>query len=162
MATDYVLTVLGLMFAVSLLLRVGSRGGKPVYLWVLAFSVVAVAALAGGTAHGFKLFLGEANHAVIWNVTVVSIGLTVVLLIVAGVCSALHPTTTHLEHRKAGHRWLKRGLVISLVGVLIQVSGFSLHEHFNHNDLYHVVQMFGLYCFYRGALYLHDDTPKTH
>jgi len=161
MATDYVLTVLGLVFAGSLLLR-GFRGGKPVYLWVVAFSVAAVAALAGGTAHGFKLYLGETNHAVIWNVTVVTIALTVILLIVAGVYSALNPTTTILEHRKAGHGWLKKGLVISLVGVLIQVSGWSLHEHFNHNDLYHVVQMFGLYCFYRGALYLHDHTPTTH
>jgi uncharacterized membrane protein len=156
MATDYVLTVLALIFAVSLLLKAGSRGEKPVYLWVWAFSVAAVAALAGGTAHGFKLYLGEANHALIWGFTVVSIGLTVFFLLVAGIYSALRPTTTRPEHRKVGHRWLKWGLTISLAGVLIQMSGWSLHEHFNHNDIYHVVQTFGLYCFYRSAMFLHD------
>ena len=156
MATDYLLSVLALTIAVSLLLKVGSRGRKPVFLWVWAFSVTAVAALAGGTAHGFKLYLGEANHAVIWSFTVLSIGLTVFSLLVAGVYSALCPTTTRSEPRKVGHRWLKRGLYISLAGVLIQTSGWSFHEHFNHNDIYHVVQMFGLYCFYRGALFLHD------
>jgi hypothetical protein len=159
MATDYVLTLLGLVFAVSLLLKVG---GKPVYLWVLAFLASAVAAFAGGTAHGFKLFLGEANHAVTWDVTVFFIGMTVVLLIAAGVNSALRPTTPVLEHRKAGHRWLKRGLFISLAGVILLVGRLSFHEHFNQNDIYHVVQMFGLYCFYKGALYLHDHTPTTH
>ena len=38
----------------------------------------------------------------------------------------------------------------------MQQSGWSLAEHFNHNDLYHVIQMVGLYCFYRGALALHE------
>jgi hypothetical protein len=49
----------------------------------------------------------------------------------------------HIEFTSA---WL-----IAVLGSGIQLSGFTLHQHFNHNDLYHVVQMFGLYFFYLGA-----------
>jgi hypothetical protein len=156
MATDYVLTLLALVFATLLLRKAGASRRKSIRLWVVAFLVAAVAALAGGTAHGFRLYLGEANHAVIWNITVVSIGLTVLLLIIAGVHSAKNPTTTRLERRKTGHRWLEWGVAVSLAGALIVLSGLSLHPHFNHNDIYHVVQMVGFYCFYRGASFLHD------
>ena len=36
-------------------------------------------------------------------------------------------------------------------GAMVQASGFRLHEHFNHNDLYHVIQMVALVLLYRGA-----------
>jgi hypothetical protein len=32
--------------------------------------------------------------------------------------------------------------------------GVGVTEHFNHNDLYHLVQMVALYFFYRGACVL--------
>ena len=32
------------------------------------------------------------------------------------------------------------------------IEAFALHEHFNHNDLYHVVQMAGTYLLYRTGL----------
>ena len=50
--------------------------------------------------------------------------------------------------------WLWRAVILTLIGLAAQQSGWSLHERFNHNDLYHVVQMAGLYCLYRGALTL--------
>ncbi len=34
------------------------------------------------------------------------------------------------------------------------VAKLSLHQHVNQNDIYHVIQMGGLYCLYRGALNL--------
>jgi hypothetical protein len=48
--------------------------------------------------------------------------------------------------------WLIIGVVISFVAAGIQQSGLSLHRHFNHNDLYHVVQMVGLWFLYRSVL----------
>ena len=48
-------------------------------------------------------------------------------------------------------KWIVAGVVASFVGAGVQLSGFALHEHFNHNDLYHVVQMIGLWLFWRGA-----------
>ena len=43
------------------------------------------------------------------------------------------------------------GVAVSIVGALVQASGFTLHEHFNHNDLYHVIQIAALVLLYRGA-----------
>jgi hypothetical protein len=38
------------------------------------------------------------------------------------------------------------------VALLVLVAKFSLHRYVNQNDIYHVIQMGGLYCLYRGAL----------
>jgi hypothetical protein len=32
-----------------------------------------------------------------------------------------------------------------------QASGFALHQRFNHNDLYHVLQIAAMFLFYRGV-----------
>ena len=39
----------------------------------------------------------------------------------------------------------------ALAAAAAQASGFDLHRHFNHNDLYHVVQIAAMVIFYRGA-----------
>ena len=155
MVTDYLLAAQCVFFALSLLARSRRAGRGSVGLWVTAFAVTTVAALAGGTAHGFRLYLDEANRAVVWTVTRWSIGSGAVLLFVAGLNAALRPQTQAAEDRKTGVGWLKKGIVVSAVGILLMVSKVSPHQHFNQNDLYHVVQMVGLYCFYRGAALLH-------
>lgn len=43
------------------------------------------------------------------------------------------------------------GVALSVVAGLVQASGFKLHEHFNHNDLYHVIQIAAVVLLYRGA-----------
>ncbi|HPC73204.1 MAG TPA: hypothetical protein P5551_05180 [Syntrophales bacterium] len=48
------------------------------------------------------------------------------------------------------------GILVSFAAAIVQRSGLSLHRHFNHNDLYHVVQSVGLYYLYRGAMLLKD------
>jgi hypothetical protein len=53
--------------------------------------------------------------------------------------------------------WLIAGVIVSFLGAAVQQSGLSLHLHFNHNDLYHTVQLFALYLFYRGACLLSDQ-----
>lgn len=50
--------------------------------------------------------------------------------------------------------WLAAAVVVSALGALVQQAQLSLHERFNHNDLYHVIQMLGMALLYRGgALY---------
>jgi len=39
---------------------------------------------------------------------------------------------------------------ITLAGSIIQVLKIGLHEHFNHNDIFHLIQMVGIYFFYLG------------
>jgi hypothetical protein len=52
--------------------------------------------------------------------------------------------------------WLVGGVLVSFLAAAIQVNEIALYHHFNHNDLYHVIQMGGMYLFYRGALVLKD------
>jgi hypothetical protein len=151
MLTDYALTLLCGFFAFALLRR--SQGHR-ICLWVTAFSVTGFAALAGGTAHGFRVPLGE-SWSLVWRITVASIVLGAALLIAAGVRSALRPETSDEGARRAGHLWLKRAIGVSLLGLAVLVFKLSPHPHFNHNDLYHLIQMGGLYCLYRGAIQLH-------
>ena len=52
--------------------------------------------------------------------------------------------------------WLVGGVAVSVLAAAVQAGGFSFHRHFNHNDLYHVIQMGGMYLFYRGGCLLRD------
>ena len=38
----------------------------------------------------------------------------------------------------------------------MQASGFAPHPSFNHNDLYHVIQVAAMFLLYRGARTLND------
>jgi hypothetical protein len=54
--------------------------------------------------------------------------------------------------------WMLTGVALSVAGALVQASGFALHEHFNHNDLYHVIQIAATALLYRGARVLRDTS----
>ncbi|NTW68142.1 MAG: hypothetical protein HGB21_17805 [Nitrospirae bacterium] len=53
-----------------------------------------------------------------------------------------------------GAKLIAVGILVSFGAAAVQRSGFKLARHFNHNDIYHVIQLIGLYCFYKGALLL--------
>jgi Family of unknown function (DUF6962) len=53
------------------------------------------------------------------------------------------------------------GALIILIGAAIQQQALSLHEHFNENDLCHVLFIAGLYFLYRGGLLLRDAIDAT-
>lgn len=48
--------------------------------------------------------------------------------------------------------WILAGIGTSLVGAVVQLYRIAPHPHFNHNDLFHMIQMVGLYFFYRAGL----------
>lgn len=52
--------------------------------------------------------------------------------------------------------YLCGGIFVSIAAAAIQQSGARLHEHFNHNDLMHVVQMGAVWLLYQGGRRLHD------
>jgi hypothetical protein len=54
------------------------------------------------------------------------------------------------RHERSGP-WIVAGVMVSFAAAAVQQSGFALHQHFNHNDLYHVIQMAGVYLLYRGG-----------
>lgn len=57
------------------------------------------------------------------------------------------------------------GIAASLAAALVQRSGVALHEHFNHNDLYHLVQMGATALLYRGGEAIREPSvsprPRT-
>jgi hypothetical protein len=56
----------------------------------------------------------------------------------------------------AGMRWMFAGVLVSLLAGIVQARRLALHRQFNHNDLYHVIQMAALYALYRGGMLLVD------
>ena len=61
-----------------------------------------------------------------------------------------------MEAPLSGAGWVAAGVAVSFAGAVVQQSGFSLHRHFNHNDIFHLIQMAGLYLLYRGGVLLRD------
>ncbi len=48
-------------------------------------------------------------------------------------------------------RWIAAGVAISFVAAGAQISSVRIGP-LNHNDVYHVIELGGLYCWYRGGL----------
>lgn len=62
-----------------------------------------------------------------------------------------------LRLRDAGSRSILAGVGLSLAAAAVQASGLDLHRHFNHNDLYHVIQIAAIALYYRGVRRLTDQ-----
>jgi hypothetical protein len=56
--------------------------------------------------------------------------------------------------------WLAAKVIVSLIGAGVQVRKVAPHTFFNHNDLYHVIQMGALKLFYRGARKISDKRQE--
>jgi hypothetical protein len=56
--------------------------------------------------------------------------------------------------------WVLAGLLVSMLGALFQQGRVSVHPRFDHNDLYHVIQMAAMYFLYRGGMLLRDLEPE--
>jgi len=55
-----------------------------------------------------------------------------------------------LGKQSHGAGWILGGVVVTLFGAVVQQSGFTLHTHFNYNDMFHLIQVVGLLLFFRG------------
>ncbi len=69
--------------------------------------------------------------------------------------AALHLWLAFFRGDRAS-RWMLCGVAVSVFAAGAQVSGLDLHRHFNHNDLYHVIQVAAMAFLYRGARTLRD------
>jgi hypothetical protein len=65
----------------------------------------------------------------------------------------------HGLKRDAAAGWIAGGVGLSLAAGTAQASGFDPHRHFNHNDLYHVIQIGAILAFHRGARRMTDSSP---
>lgn len=157
--TDYAMALQSLVQMLALR-RAVIRADRPadiaVRLYLAGFTMAAWASFAGGTSHGVRPQMGEPVWGVVWSFTVIAIVTAFLLLIAGGARSAMVPVVHDAARRRSGRRWLVVGFGATAVGLTLLVQKVSFHQHFNHNDLYHVVQMVGLYGVYRGGRRLLD------
>ena len=201
MITDYLLG--GWTFYLAFkLIRKGMRvSQRSIILWGLSFVATGIAALIGGTSHGFALYFGTMTKAVIWTATLISIGFASLFLLSSAIITTFKKPlrdwliaatalkfilfavwiVSHSEFKyviydyvpamigvltvqvygkySRGDKsavWIISGILVSFGAAAVQQSGFTLHEHFNHNDLYHVIQMGAIYMLYKGGILLLD------
>jgi hypothetical protein len=60
------------------------------------------------------------------------------------------------RHREPGARPILAGVAVSALAAGVQAGGLAPHPSFNHNDLYHVIQIAAMVLFYRGASTIRD------
>ncbi len=63
---------------------------------------------------------------------------------------------SYLRFDREGTGFILISVLAAFVGAFVQQSGMSFHKHFNHNDIYHVIQMMSMYFLYRGVFLLSD------
>jgi len=51
-----------------------------------------------------------------------------------------------------GASWIIVGFLVTLGGASFVLTKVGLHKHFNHNDIFHVIQIVGMYLIYRGTM----------
>lgn len=55
-------------------------------------------------------------------------------------------------------RWVIGGILVAFAGAAVQASKLQLHPHFNHNDLYHLIQIGAFYLLWQGGKRFSDRT----
>lgn len=147
--TDVALGAASFVFAFLLYRIIGPRNRVSVWLWCAGFVTSTVAALSGATYHGFKVYFDAGTMKALWNVIMYSMGATAGLM-VAG-CHA-----AYIKKEDGVIKWMMSGIAVTLIGAIVQRTGFRHNLDFNHNDAYHVIQILGLYFFFKGASRLRD------
>jgi hypothetical protein len=151
-------------------------------LWAFAFFFTAAASILGGTYHGLA-------YEPLWKPTVYAVGLASLFLLaglgrpfmvfgllkfaVYAVWMATHDDfkyviydygTTLMIVGVVGlfkrSWWIVGSVAVSVLAAAVQQSGLALHRHFNHNDLYHLIQIVALWMLMKSAT-ARSTTPPT-
>jgi hypothetical protein len=96
-----------------------------------------------GTYHGVAYYFSAPAHRSLWSVTV--------SLISASVVFATSGFLVRSPLTNSQKRWLHAGILLTLVGLAIQRSNFSLAANFNHNDVHHCIQAVAFYLLFRAV-----------
>ncbi|MDQ3949615.1 MAG: hypothetical protein M3282_04650 [Gemmatimonadota bacterium] len=124
----------------------------------VAMLAAAVVAFVGGVAERWLLGVAVAKFvayaAVVgrrddYSVVVVDYGASMIAMAALAI-------TGWVRSGAPAAPWLIAGVAVSGVAAVVQLKKVTPHPRFNHNDLYHVIQIVALYLFYRGGLLLVD------
>jgi hypothetical protein len=178
LATDYILTIAAAIFA--------ARLWRMNRMWALAFLFTAAGSFFGGSYHGFVRSISSVNGVLLWKATVFSIGLASFFLL-AGSHRKLLPfavvklviyASWMITHNDfvwviadygitllivgivVRTRWVLASIAFSVIAAIVQMSRFALHPRFNHNDLYHVIQLIALWLLYRAGMLRNRSTDQ--
>jgi Family of unknown function (DUF6962) len=141
--TDYLLSIVVFALGVSLFRARARTSGKSTLLWSIGFLTAAAAAAVGGTYHGFAYYFSAPIHRALWSVIVGLIGVSV-----GFAASAL---LVQSEVTNSQKRWLQAGILLTLVGLAVQLGKLSPGANFNHNDLYHCIQTVAFCLLFRAV-----------
>ena len=152
--TDYAAAVVSLAFAVSLYRRIGPGYRVCAWFWCAAFLATAAAAMAGGIFHGFRTHLRPTALNLLWNGALFLAGGAVAFVVAAIHCADI---------RREDHTvdWLAASIAVTLAGLTVQQSDFPRGLFFNHNDVYHVIQIGALYLLFRCARTTRDRVVRA-
>jgi hypothetical protein len=132
------------------------------WLWKATLLAVGVASSAMMIATAFATLPARARASVIAIAAAIFLVYAGWVLVEDRFLVVVADTAIAFALVAALHLWkwngpILAGVAVSLVAALVQASGFALHAHFNHNDLYHVIQIGAMALFYRGARELRDS-----
>ena len=140
------------------------------YLWKATVYAVGLSMLfaVAGTLEGSSISVGKRRllHAVNiagfvfyawWMLSHSSFVYVIYHYVPAMLGIAVLQTWDWIARQARSAPWLISGVAVTLLGAVVQQSGFSIHRHFNHNDLYHVIQIAGLWLLYRGSVRLNAE-----
>jgi hypothetical protein len=88
MATDYLLAATG--FAAAMWLW-KTAAGVPGRWWAVAFLATGVAAVLGGTSHGYAPVLAKQTHGLVWRLTYVTAGIANFCILYGSALAAVPP-----------------------------------------------------------------------
>ena len=149
MLTDYALAAASLYFAYLLARILSPRNRVSAWLWCAGFLASAVAALLGGIYHGFASDFDASILRSMWNIAVFVMGLS-------GGCMVGGIHAAYVRREDGTVKWIAAGVLVTLIGLTVQQTGFRSHSDFNHNDIYHLIQIAAFYLLFRGACTLRD------
>ena len=123
-------------------------------LWVLTLEALLVAGVAIITATHRPLLMPAAVAYAGFAMWVASHPRFIFAIIGYGaalaVLVAVHVRAWRAS-RSPASMWVLLGVTVSVAAAGVQQSGWAPHPHFNHNDLYHVIQAVAIWFLYRGA-----------
>jgi hypothetical protein len=186
LATDYALTIAAAIFAARLwrvhrmwalaflFTAAGSFFGGSYHGFVTSVTPLTAVALWKATVFSIGIasfFLLAGSARVLVPVAIVKLVLYTSWMIVHndfvwviadyGVTLVL-VAIVQLVRRERSMPWVLSSIAFSVVAALVQMSRFAPHPRFNHNDLYHLIQLIALWLLYRGGRLMNRSTaPPT-
>jgi hypothetical protein len=132
---------------------------------VFGFGMVAGSVLAttrGALRSGFLAIAGaQLVVYTAWMLVHDEYGFVVIETAIAMATLLLLHSWSAISRRDEASYWALAGVAVSALAAAVQYHRVTLHEYFNHNDFYHLIQIAAMVLFFRGGKLLRDRTGAT-